>query len=73
MVAQGEKHVLRRRITGKRDITVTLCEFFDGVTLRFQLIYTGKTERSIPNADLPRRFYLAYNGKHWNKRQKRFV
>ena len=73
MVAQGEKHVLRRRITGKRDITVTHCEFFDGVTLRFQLIYTGKTERSIPNVDLPRRFYLAYNGKHWNKRQKRFV
>ena len=30
-------------------IIATLCESFDGVILPFQLIHTGKTERSLPN------------------------
>ena len=34
--------------------------------LPFQHIYTGKSERSLPNLDLPRRFCLSFNEKHWS-------
>ena len=37
-----------------------------GHILSFQLIYTGKTERSLPNVKFPRGFCLAYNPKHWS-------
>ena len=49
MAAKGEKHISRAGATDKRAITVTLCETLDGHILPFQLIYTGKTERSLPN------------------------
>ena len=49
MAAKGEKHISRAGATDKRAITVTLSESLDGHTLPFQLIYTGKTQRSLPN------------------------
>ena len=66
LAAKGEKHISRAGVTDKRTITVTLCETLDGHILPFQLIYTGKTERSLPNVKLPRGFCLAYNPKHWS-------
>ena len=66
MAAKGEKHISRAGATDKRTITVTLCETLDGHILPFQLVYTGKTERSLPNVKLPRGFCLAYNPKHWS-------
>ena len=66
MAAKGEKHISRAGATDKRAITVTLCETLDGHILPFQLIYTGKTERSLPNVKFPRGFCLAYNPKHWS-------
>ena len=66
MAAKGEKHISRAGATDKRAITVTLCETLDGHILLFQLIYTGKTERSLPNVKFPRGFCLAYNPKHWS-------
>ena len=66
MAAKGEKHISRAGATDKRVITVTLCETLDGHILPFQLIYTGKTERSLPNVKFPRGFCLAYNPKYWS-------
>ena len=64
MAARGAKHISRAEATDKRAITVTLCESLDGLMLPFQLIYTGKTERSLPNFDFPRGFCLSFNEKH---------
>ena len=64
MAAKGEKHISRARATDKTAITVTLCESLDGVMLPFQLIYTGKMERALPNVDFPRGFCLTFNEKH---------
>ena len=64
MAARGAKHISRAGATDKRSITVTLCESLDGLMLPFQLIYTGKTERSLPNFDFPRGFCLSFNEKH---------
>ena len=49
MAAKGEKNISRAGATDKRAITVTLCESLDG-SLPFQVIYTEKTERSLPNS-----------------------
>ena len=49
MATRGAKHISRAGAIDKRVITVTLCEPLDGLMLPFLLIYTGKTERSIPN------------------------
>ena len=64
--AKGEKHISRAGATEKRAITGTLCESLDGCMLPFQLIYTGKTERSLPEFTFPDGFYLAFNQKHWS-------
>ena len=67
MAAQGKNHVSRHGTTDKRAISVTLRESFDGVILPFQLTYTGKTERSLPNVDFPQGFSLDFNEKYWSK------
>jgi len=66
MATKGEKHILRAGATDKQAITVTLCETLDGQILPFQLIYTGKTQRSLPSVKFPRGFCLSYNPKHWS-------
>ena len=38
----------------------------DGCILPFQLIYTGKTERSLPDFAFPDGFSLAFSQKHWS-------
>ena len=53
MNSKGEKHVSRTGGNDKRCITATLCESLDGTMLPFQLIYKGKTERSLPSYDFP--------------------
>ena len=50
----------------KRCITATLCESLDGTMLPFQLIYKGKTERSLPSYDFLEGFSLSFNEKHWS-------
>ena len=66
MSAKGEKHISQAGATDKTAITVTLSESLDGHILPFQLIYTGKTQRSLPNVTFPGGFCLAYNQKHWS-------
>ena len=62
MAAKGEKCISRAGATDKRAITVTLVSHI----LPFQLIYTGETQRSLPNVTFPDEFCLAYNQKHWS-------
>ena len=66
MAAKGEKHISRAGASDKRAITVTLAETSDGEILPFQLIYTGKTKRSLPSVKFSKGFCLAYNPKHWS-------
>ena len=66
MAAKGEKQISRAGVTDKRAMTVTLCESLDSCMLPFQLICTGKTERSLPGFTFPDGFCLAFNQKHWS-------
>lgn len=66
MAAKGEKHISRAGSSDKRSITLTLCESHDGIILPFQLIYKGKTARSLPKVDFPEGFCLSHNEKHWS-------
>ena len=65
MAETGSKHVSRKGGNDKRGITVTLSETITGKIFPSQLIYTGKTARSLPSVEFPNRFCLSYNSKHW--------
>ena len=49
---------------------MTLWEYLDGCMLPFQLIYTGKRKRSLPDLTFPDGFCLAFNQKHWSNESK---
>ena len=49
MAAKGEKYISHAGAADKRAIIVTLCESLDGCMLPFQLINTGKMEKSLPH------------------------
>ena len=66
MAEKSSKHVSRKGGNDKRGITVTLTETLSGQILPFQLIYTGKTSRSLPHVKFPAGFCLSYNEKHWS-------
>ena len=68
MAEKSSKHVNRKGSTDKRGITVTLAETLSGQILPFQLIYTGKASRSLPNVEFPAGFSLRYNEKHWSNK-----
>ena len=66
MAEKSSKHVSRKGSNDKRGITVTLAETLSGQILPFQLIYTGKTSRSLPHVKFPAEFCFSYNEKHWS-------
>ena len=66
MAETGSKHVSRKGGNDKSGITVTLSDTITGKILPFQLIYTGKTARSLPSVEFPNGFCLSYNPKHWS-------
>ena len=66
MAESGSKHVSRKGGNDERGITVTLSETVTRKILPFQLIYTGKTARSLPSVEFPSGFCLSYNPKHWS-------
>ena len=66
MAETGSKYVSRKGGNDKRGITVTLSETITGKILPFQLIYTGKTARSLPSVEFPNGFCLSYNPKNWS-------
>ena len=66
MAQKGTKHVSRKGSNDKRAITVTYAETLAGDILPFQLIYKGKTVRSLPKVEFPKGFLLEMNDSHWS-------
>ena len=66
MAKKGEKHVAKKGATDKRCVTVTLSETLKGDILPFQIIYKGKTSRSLPSVQFPEGFCLSFNETHWS-------
>ena len=64
MAAKGEKHISRAEETDKKAKTATLCKSLAGCMLSSQLIYIGKTERSLPEFTFPDGRCLALNQKN---------
>ena len=58
MAEKGSRHVSRKGADDKRQLTATLSETLSGQILQFQLIYKGKTKRSIPSSKFPSGFLL---------------
>ena len=50
----------------KRSITATFVISLDGTFLPMQLIYDGKTQRSVPKVEFPSSFSLSANPKHYS-------
>ena len=70
MAEKNSKHVARKGANDKRGITVTLRESLSGEILPMQLIYKGKTNRSLPSVKFPAGFALTYNEKHWSNEKE---
>ena len=70
MAEKNSKHVARKGTNDKRGITVTLGESLSGEILPMQLVYKGKTNRSLPSVKFPAGFTLTYNEKHWSNEKE---
>ena len=66
MAPAGSKRVARAGADDKRMITLTLTVAKSGKCLPFQIIYGGKTNRSLPKVNFPKGFSLSANPKHWS-------
>ena len=64
MAIKVSKHVSQEGSNNKRAITATYSETLAGDILPLQLIYQGKTRRSLPSATFPDGFLLSMNEKH---------
>ena len=54
----------------KRMITATFTITLDGLFLAMQLIYGGKTSKSLPRVSFPQEFTLSVNEKHYSNEQE---
>ena len=70
MAETNSKHVAKKGGSDKRGMTLTLAETLDGSVLPLQLIYQGKTVRSLPATNFPEGFCLSYNEKHWSNEKE---
>ena len=66
MALKGSKNVPIFGSTDKRMITATFIITLDGKFLPPQLIYGGKTMKSLPRIEFPRSFSLSVNPKHYS-------
>ena len=73
MAETRSKHVSRKDGNDKRCITVTLSETITGKILPFQLIYTGKTARSLLSVEFSNGFCLSYNPKYWRNEYETII
>ena len=63
---KGTKHVAIKGQSFRKAITATFGITFDQKFLPMQLIYGGKTEKSIPKVKFPESFSLSANEKHFS-------
>ena len=61
---RASKSVSLNGVSDKPMITATFTISLDAQFLSMQLIYSGKTDRSIPEIGLPSSFSLSANSKH---------
>ncbi|KAI6652990.1 hypothetical protein LOD99_4067 [Oopsacas minuta] len=71
MAGTNSKQVAKKGSNDKRGMTIALAETLSGKMLPFQLIYHGKTARSLPTVPFPEGFLLSYSEKHWSNERKR--
>ena len=71
LASKGVKNVSIARSTDKRTITATFSITMDGQFLPMQIIYGGKTSKSIPRVSFPDRFLVSANPKHLATRRSR--
>ena len=70
MAPKGSKTVPIKGSTEKRRITATFTITLDGHFLPVQLIYGGKTSKSLPRVNFPKSFSLSANPKHYSNEQE---
>ena len=66
MAPKGSKTVPIKGSTDKRSITATFTITLEGHFLPIQLIYAGKTKKSLPRVKFPATFSLSANPKHYS-------
>ena len=66
MAPKGSKTVPIKGSTDKRSITATFTITLEGHFLPIQLIYAGKTKKSLPRVKFPASFSLSANPKHYS-------
>ena len=59
-----------RGVDDKRQITGTFAVTITGKLLPIQLIYTGKTKRSLPKFEFPSSFSVTFTENHWSNTEK---
>ena len=67
---KGAKNVPIRGVDGKRQITGTFAVTLTGKFLPKQLIYKGKTKRSLPKFKFPNSFSVTFTENHWSNTDK---
>ena len=70
MAPKGSKTVPIKLSTEKGMITATFTITLDGHFLPVQLIYGGKTSKSLPRVNFPKSFSLSANSKHYSNEQE---
>ena len=67
---KGSRTVPIKGVDDKRKITVTFTVTASGSLLPIQLIYSGKTIRSLPKFDFPKCFNATFTPNHWSNYEK---
>ena len=70
MAEKNSRHVSKQGAGDKRQITATFAETLAGDVLPLQLIYKGKTKRSLPSVTFPDGFLLSVNERHWRNEEE---
>ena len=64
----GSETVVVRSSDSKKGITLMMAGAADGTLLPIQLIFDGKTERSLPTVELPDSFLVSQSTTHWSNK-----
>ena len=67
---KGAKNVPIRGVDDKKQITGTFAVTLTGNFLPMQLIYEGKTKRSLPKFNFPNSFSVTFTENHWSNTDK---
>ena len=70
LAPRKSKSVAIKGSTDKRTITATFSITMDGKFLPMQIIYAGKTSKSIPKIEFPKDFHVTANPKHYSNEEE---